>query len=93
MRTKGPFDFDVSKMTVEEVKERLRQAGIPVNEWVDNEGQVPEEGKEVRLPSFERYAEMLTELRDVMQMQVDRDVEQIDTLAYQLHRLKHGGGR
>jgi hypothetical protein len=80
-------------MSVEDVKERLRAAGIPMGEWVDNEDDVPEEGKEVPIPSFQRYAKMLEQLRDIMQMQVDKDVEQIDTLNSQLHRLKHGGGR
>lgn len=89
---RGPFDFDLSKMSVEEVKERLRAAGIPVDDWVNNEGRV-QEGAKARLPTFERYAELLTHLRDLLQQQADRDLQQIDDLSYQLRRLQHGGGR
>jgi hypothetical protein len=92
MKYKSPFDFDVSKMTVEEVKERLRADGIPVGEWVSNEGHV-NEGDKAQLTTFKRYAELLGQLRDLLQQQADRDVKQIDDLSYQLRRLKHGGGR
>lgn len=93
MRKKGPFDFNVAEMTPEEVIEKLRAAGIPVNSWVDNEETCPPEGKKVRLPSFEKHAELLGHIRDLMQQQVDQDVSQIDELNYQLKRLRHGGGR
>lgn len=93
MRQKGPFDFNVGELTPEEVIEKLRAAGIPVNGWVDNEGEVPPEGKKVVLPSFQKHAELLGHIRDLMQTQVDQDVAQMDDLNYQLKRLKHGGGR
>lgn len=93
MSKKGPFDFNVKDMTPEEVVERLRAAGIPVNNWVDNEGEVKPEGEERLLPSFKKHAELLGHIKDIMQTQVDQDVSQIDELNYQLKRLKHGGGR
>lgn len=91
MSERGPFDFDVSKMTVEEVKERLRAAGLPVDQWVDNEDRV-KEGDRARIPTFEKYAEHLMALRDLLVQQSQQDVQQIDNLNYQLRRLKHGGG-
>jgi hypothetical protein len=89
---RGPFDFDVSKLSVEEVKERLRAAGLPVDAWVSNEDHV-KEGDKARLPTFEHYAKLLEHLRDIMQKQADQDLQQIDDLNYQLQRLQHGGGR
>lgn len=86
---KSPFDFDVSKMTPEEVKEKLREAGIPFDEWVASE----KEGEEIHtLPMFQRQAEMLTELKGLLEDQVDKDLKEIDALNVQLHRLKRGGG-
>jgi hypothetical protein len=92
MSTRGPFDFDVSKLSVDEVKERLRAQGVPVDSWVNNEGKVTE-GEKVVLPTMKRYADLLTQLRDLLQNQADRDLQEIDDLSYQLRRLKHGGGR
>lgn len=89
---RSPFNFDVSKMAVEEVVERLRQQGINVGEWVDNEDRV-EEGQKAQLPTFKFYAEMLDKIGDVLRDQVKRDVREIDDLSYQLRRLRHGGGR
>lgn len=89
---RGPFDFDVSKLTVEEVKERLRAAGLPVDGWVNNEGRV-KDGDKAQLPTFQHYAKLLEHLRDILQQQADRDIQQIDDLSYQLRRLQHGGGR
>ena len=89
---KGPFDFNVAEMTVEEVTERLRQSGINVGSWTSNEDYVSPEGEEVRIPTFQRYAAMLKELAGIMEDQVKKDVNQVDDLNYQLHRLRHGGG-
>lgn len=89
---RGPFDFDVSKMSVEDVKARLRAAGVPVDSWVNNEDTV-KGGEQVQLPTIQRYVGLLIQLRDLMQTQGDRDLQEIDDLSYQLRRLKHGGGR
>jgi hypothetical protein len=91
-RYRSPFNFDLSKMSVEEAKERLRSHGIPVDEWVDNEGRV-EEGEKAQLPTLKFYADMLSKIGDLVGDQVQRDVKEIDDLNYQLRRLKHGGGR
>lgn len=89
---RGPFDFDVSKLSVEDVKARLRAAGVPVDSWVSNEDTVKGE-EQVQLPTIQRYVGLLIQLRDLMQTQGDRDLQEIDDLSYQLRRLKHGGGR
>ena len=82
------FDFDVSKMTPEEVKEKLKEGGIPYDGWVHNE-----EEREVKtLPMFERQAELLKQLAGIMETQIEQDLKEIDSLNIQLHRLKRGGG-
>lgn len=94
---KSPFDFDVSKMTVEQVEQRLRDQGFPVGHWTDNYDQktTDEKGepKKASIPTFEFYAEMLGQIRDICQDQVKHDVREIDNLNYQLRRLKRGGGQ
>ena len=88
---RSPFDFDVSKMTVEEVKEKLRESGINPGSWTDNEGRV-KDGDTAKIPTFEFYADMLGEIRDVCKGQVSRDLREIDELGVKLRRLKKGGG-
>lgn len=94
---KSPFDFDVSKMTVEEAEQKLREQGFPVGEWTDNYDQTTtdEDGepKQAQIPTFKFYAEMLEHIRDICQDQVKHDLREIDNLNYQLRRLKRGGGQ
>lgn len=92
MPKKPPYDFnfDVSKMTPEEVKEKLKEAGIPFEEWVKSD----REGEEIHtLPMFEHQAELLKQLSGLLEDQIERDVEHIDELNVQLHRLQRGGGK
>lgn len=89
---RSPFNFDMSNMTVEEVKERLRAQGIDPDSWVSNEGEV-NEGDKAQLPTLKWYAEMLQEMGTVLETQVERDLKETDELNYQLMRLKRGGGR
>ena len=90
-RYRSPFDFDLSKMTVEEAEERLRTMGINPGSWEDNKDYV-KDGDKATLPTFKFYAEMLGHIRDICKDQVKHDVQEIDTLSYQLRRLKRGGG-
>lgn len=97
---RSPFDFDVSKMTVEEAEQKLREKGFPVGEWTDNydatlgeDGQPKEEPEQAQIPTFKFYAEMLEHIRDICEDQVKHDLREIDNLNYQLRRLKRGGGR
>lgn len=91
-RYTSPFNFDMSEMTVEEVKERLRAQGINPDSWVSNEDEV-EDGDQAQLPTLKWYAEMLQEMGSVLKTQVERDLKETDELNYQLMRLKRGGGR
>lgn len=88
---KSPFDFDLSKMTVEEAKERLRAMGIEPGSWTDNYGKV-KDGDQAQIPTFKMYADMLSQIRDICKTQVDRDLREIDELSVKLRRLKKGGG-
>jgi len=90
-RYRSPFDFNLKDMTVEEAEERLRSMGIEPNSWVNNEEYV-KTGDKATLPTFKFYAEMLGHIRDICKDQVKHDVQEIDTLSYQLRRLKRGGG-
>jgi hypothetical protein len=87
----SPFDFDLSKMSVEEAKERLRAMGIEPDSWTNNHGRV-KDGDQAQIPTFKMYADMLTQIRDICQMQADRDLKEIDDLNVKLRRLKRGGG-
>lgn len=87
---KSPFDFDVSKMTVEEVKERLLKMGINPGTWTSNEEYV-KDGDQTQLPTFKMYADLLGEIRDICQSQITRDVREIDDLNIKLRRIKKGG--
>jgi hypothetical protein len=78
-------------MTVEEAEAKLRAMGIEPNSWTDNEGRV-KEGDKARIPTFQFYAEMLGEIRDICKGQVSRDLHEIDELGVKLRRLKKGGG-
>jgi hypothetical protein len=88
----SPFDLNVGNMTVEEVKERLRADGFPVDSWVSNEGRV-KDGDKTRLPTFTKCAELLMQIRDVIEEQKRHDLREMDDLNYQLRRLQRGGGR
>jgi hypothetical protein len=80
------FDDD-HEPTVEEVKEMLRGMGMPVDGW----GEV--QSGTVQSPFVERQREMLIKVRDLLQMQIQRDFETVGELQEKVDRLKHGGGK
>lgn len=90
-KPKSFFNFNLGEMTVDEVKERLRAQGLPVDSWIDNEGNV-KEGDKARLPTLDKCAEMLVQIRGVCEEQMKHDRKEIDDLGYQLRRLTRGGG-
>ena len=90
-RPQNPFDFDCSKLTPDELRERLKEAGYPVDSWVSNEGQ-SHVGSQRRLPMFDKYVELLVEMRGLIEKQVAQDVEHVDRLHVEFQRLKRGGG-
>jgi len=89
---RSPFDFDCSKMTPEEVIERLRAQGIEPNQWVNNEDHV-KDGDTAQLPTLKWYADILKEMGGIIEQQVEHDLRETDELGHQLARLKRGGGR
>lgn len=79
-------------MTPEEIRERLREMGIPVDAWQDN----PDPGGDVEIttiPTFERIAENLRGLSTLVEDRIEKDKQQIAELNLKMARLKHGGGR
>lgn len=75
------------EMTVEEMNEILRGLGIPVNQWSDAPG-----GENVKSPMVERQKELLTQVRDLLEQQIETDKEKVSELHAVVQRLKHGGG-
>lgn len=72
--------------TIEEVKQQLRDLGIPVDSWEETT-----EGT-VKSPFLDRQVEMLTKVRDLLEMQVEQDIATVAELTEKVNRLKHGGG-
>lgn len=84
-------NFDVSKMTVEEVERRLKEMGFPVGSWSPPDG---EEDKVIKtLPTFQRQALLLDKLKELLGKQIEEDRQTINSLAEKKARLLHGGGR
>lgn len=70
-----------------DLKKALEEAGIPVGSWVQTEG-----GATVTPPVLDRQKELLTRLRDLIQIQVDSDKAKLAELYEQQNRKKFGGG-
>jgi len=84
-------NFDVSEMSVEEVKKRLRDMGFPVDTWEAPEG---DKDKIIKtLPTFKKQALLLDKLKDLLGQQMEDDRKMISALAEKRQRLLHGGGR
>ena len=84
-------NFDVSKMTVEEVEQRLKAMGFPVGSWNPPDG---DEDKIITtLPTFKRQALLLDKLKELLSKQMEDDRKTISALAEKRQRLLHGGGR
>jgi hypothetical protein len=68
------------------IAQELADAGINVNAWFDVQG------GEVRIQSLDNQKELLTQMRDMLQSQVNAHVEQLDEAMAQLNRAEQGGG-
>ena len=82
------MNFDPSKMTLEEMRAKLDELGIPHQ----SVGWSPAGGKTVQPPRIEKYKELLVKIRDLLEDQVEKDKAQISELHAILQRVKHGGG-
>lgn len=73
-------------MTPDEIKRKLREAGIPLGEWGETvEG-------DVRSPILERQAKALGQIEGLVEAQLKEDQARVADLHAVLQRLKHGGG-
>lgn len=79
-------------ITPEQVREKLRDMGVPVDSWQENPD--PEKDVEITtIPTFERIAENLKGLGKLVEDRIEQDQKQIQDLKLKMARLKHGGGR
>ena len=72
---------------LDDIRRKLAEAGLPTNGWVTTEG-----GARPLPASLLRQKELLTSLRDVIQVRVDQDKAKLAELHETLNKLKHGGG-
>ncbi len=76
--------------SVEEVRARLKQLGIPVEEWQEPEH---ENTKSFTIPTFKRQAEALEKLKALLETQINKDAKMVAELHEKVNRLHHGGGK
>ncbi len=76
-------------MTPEEIKERLKEAGIPVG---DGWGQTKQQTS-VEPPVVKRQKEALRKIEALLVEQVEQDKQRVADLHIALQRIKHGGGQ
>lgn len=72
---------------ISDIRKKLAEAGIPLDGWKHTEG-----GTRPLPPSVVRQKELLTKVRDLLQMQVEQDKAKLAELHETQNRLKHGGG-
>ena len=76
-------------MTPEEIKERLRAAGVPVDgEWGPTKAQ-----SSVEPPIVKRQKAALRQIEALLVQQVEQDKQKMADLHIALQRIKHGGGQ
>lgn len=72
---------------LDDIRKKLTEAGIPTDGWKRTEG-----GTRPLPATVLRQKELLTKVRDFLQMQVDQDKAKLAELFEAQNRLKHGGG-
>jgi len=74
-------------MTPEEMRKKLREAGVPVDgKWDDR----PEQ--DAKSPIVEKQKKLLGNIEKILEQQVLEDQQKLAELHIALQRLKHGGG-
>ncbi len=71
---------------LEEIRKKLREAGIPIGGWTETT-----EG-EVESPLLKRQGEALQKIEVLLERQIKSDQEKIAELHAIMQRAKHGGG-
>jgi hypothetical protein len=74
------------KMTLDELRAKLDELGIPHDKW-GHAG-----GKTVESPMIERHKALLVKVQEMLERQVEADKNKISELHTVLQRAKHGGG-
>ena len=73
-------------MTPDEIKKKLQEMGVPVNEWgATNAGNV-------KSPILEKQKMALDKMQALLEAQVQKDQEVLSQLHVALQKAKHGGG-
>jgi hypothetical protein len=73
-------------MDAEEIKQQLRDMGIPIDQWEDSGG------KTVKSDFLNRQKSMLEKAKDLLEMQLANDIKLVGELQEKVSRLEHGGG-
>ena len=72
----------------EELFKRLREAGVPTDgSWGASKTQ------EIKSPLLEKQKSNLLKLKEVLELQIQKDKAQVAELQSNLEKLKRGGGR
>lgn len=72
--------------SLEEIKQQLRDLGVPIDGWEEHEEKV------VESPILKRQAQLLEKVQELLERQVQNDLETLGELHEKVARLKHGGG-
>lgn len=80
------MNFDPSSMSLDELRAKLDELGIPHDSWGAAGGRVAQP------PRIEEYKRLLTKIKELLEEQVKKDNERISELHAVLMRAKHGGG-
>jgi hypothetical protein len=76
-------------MTPEEIREKLKEAGIPVGgEWGSTKPQTS-----VEPPIVKRQKAALRQIEALLEQQIEQDKQRVADLHATLQRIKHGGGQ
>jgi len=73
-------------MNPDDIKKKLREAGIPVDGKWEKQGP-----REVKSPILEKQRETMRKLEGLLVQQVENDKQKMADLQAALMRLKHGG--
>ena len=76
----------MTEAEAKEVMQQLIDAGVPVNGWFDLKEST------VKTEALQSQQKMLTDLKGLLQGQLDEDLKKLDETRRQLERMMHGGG-
>ena len=76
-------------MTPDEIKEKLREAGIPVDgDWGPTRART-----QIESPIMKKQKDALRRIESLLVQQVEQDKQRVADLHATLQRIKHGGGQ